>query len=326
MTRAVLMQCAGDPYVVAYFLRNYERVWADDVDELHVLCNGQSDPGIVAAIAAEVARVGGRFSSEPGRLIHGQATRKLVDGCDADLVLLIEDDAYIRDPGAVAAHFDRIEDGDADVFATPRGGMDPEIEAYARKKWAAEDLTSPEGNTGPGLWPCFVFCRLANLNATTRRFESWTWKPGQTIPGLDHTVAGREMTTDSFTTTAFELRAAGRRILPVVQHKELWNKTLPPEGAPWFHAGGLSNGDFLADDWDGGQARADIGGTNEGLDWAHRCWWWRRILDSSGSLLEPLQAGYRERLHRLIELTGIAEQVAAWTPILEPWINWDDQA
>mgnify|MGYP001593743775 FL=1 len=320
------MQAAGDPFIVDYWLKNYERVWADDVDELHVHFNGQTDPELVAFIKDRVTALGGRFTTEPGRLIHGQATRKLVEACTADAVLLIEDDAFIREPGAVAAQFARLEAGEADVFATPRGGMDPAIFEYACEKWANEDLTSPEGNYGPGLWPCFVFARLADLMATSRRFESWAWSPGQTIPGLEYTVpaSGSAMCTDSFTTTAFELRGAGLRIGPIVQYKELWNQDLPPEGAPWFHAGGLANGDFLKDVWDGGGARADIGGTNEGLDWAHRVWWWRRIVDSAGDTLAHLQPTYRKNLARLVDLTGVGDQVEEWTETLLPWISWDD--
>ena len=51
-----------------------------------------------------------------------------------------------------------------------------------------------------------------------------------------------------------------------------------------------------------------MGDSNEGRDWAHRFWWWRRIGHD-----------YNEHIAR----AGV--DVDYWTPIVEPWINWEDR-
>lgn len=323
MTRAALLQFPGDPFVGAYWFRNCARVWRDTVDQLDVFVNGQADQEVLAFLEDQTLQLDGRFRHQPGRLVHGEATRVLVESCEADLVMLIEDDAFIRRAGAVRAAFDAIECGATDVIGTPRGGMDPRIERAAVERWG--QFEEVNGGVGPGLWPCFLFARTADLLATSRRFESWSWQPGEVIPGLDYLVQHEVQTTDTFTTTTFELRGAGKRIEFCPQHKELWHKELPAEGAPWFHTGGLSNGEFFAGGGAFG-ARPGIGGTNEGLDWAHRIWWWLRCVDTAGNTLASHQERYRARLEELTEFLDVRAEVEEWTAILEPWISWDDRS
>lgn len=328
MTRAALLQLPGDPFVASYWARNFA-TWRHEVDALYVLVNGQTDAEAVDFIEDTLRAVApGKlvFGSQEGRLVHGQATRELVQACDEDLVMLIEDDAFVRDPSQVSQAFDKIEYGHCDVIGSPRGGMSPEVERAAVARWGSFEHAN--AGAGPGLWPCFLFARTKDLLDTSRIFESRSWGSGHVIPGLGQSFE-REVTTDTFTTTAFELRNAGARVDFCVQHKELWHKELPPEGAPWFHAGGLSNGWFLGS-WDGGGARPGLAGTNEGNDWAHRCWWWHRIAiaETTGDCeyLLAQQNEYLDKLEQLIGLMGVAEEVDAWTATLLPWINWDDWA
>lgn len=241
--------------------------------------------------------------------------------------MLIEDDAYVRDPTAVAEAFNAIERRAVDVIATPRGGMSPAVEAAAVARWGRSEFR--DGGSGPGLWPCFFFARNADLKSTSMTFHSHTWAPGDTIPGLEYRVVDEPVTTDTMTTIAFELRANSRKIGHCVQHKELWHKALPVHGAPWFHAGGLSNGDFLVDGPDGmgelsGEVRPYLGGSNEGNDWAHRIWWWRRCLAAGPDTLPKIP--YARRLQSLATFLGVDEEVARWNEVLPQWISWDDRA
>ena len=327
MSTAALMQCPGDPFVMSYWVRNCAQVWRDDVDTVKVFVNGQSDPDIIGVLRDMCRTIDAEFSWQEGRLVHGDATRILLESCKADEVFLVEDDAFVREPGAIARALRRVHSREVDVIATPRGGMSPEVEQAARAKWHDHDLSSPNGaDNGPGLWPCFFFARTADLMKTSRQFGSRTWHAGETIPGLGYDVT-HDVTTDTFTTTAFELRGAGARIEPCPQYKEVWDKDLPAWCAPWFHAGGLSNGDFLSEDWDGGGARADVGGTNEGRDWAHRIWWWRRCISTAPkTLLRDTQDAYAARIEALTDFLGVREDVEEWNETLLPWINWDDRA
>lgn len=321
MRSAALLPTPGDPYVFAYWARNYAKVWRGEVDELHVLVNGVADCAR-PAVERTLRYVGVQATVVRARIGHGEAIGQLLAGCDADMVVLVEDDGYVREPGAIADRIGRVwhEGG---VIGSPRGGMSPDLEQAALARWGP--VVGPDTSSGHGLWPCFLFARRDDLLATDRRFDARSWRRRAVVPGLEHTVAGESATTDTFTSAAFQLRAK----LPItleVQHKELWQKQLPPGGAPWFHAGGLSNGDFLADRWDGGGARAGIGGSMEGLDWAHRAWWWTRCLDTAGDLLLDNQPVYRARLERLVEFTGVRAQLEEWTETLLPWITWDDGA
>lgn len=92
---------------------------------------------------------------------------------------------------------------------------------------------------------------------------------------------------------------------------------------PWFHSGGLSNEMFFQ----GGRAlgaRPDLAGSNEGLDWAHRIWWWRRCLDSfDPDTLSGLQDDYRRRMRLAMIEMDVQSEVSAWTNDLLPWITWD---
>lgn len=323
-SRACLLPLPGDPFIGEYWLRNYERVWGNEVDKLYVFVNGQTDDRVIGYLRDRVDSLGGVFWSQSGRLVHGHAMRQLVQRCEEDLVLLMEDDAFVRAPGAVDSAFRLIEDDVVDFIGTPRGGMDPQIEAAAIAKWGQFERAG--GGSGPGIWPCFFFGRTADLTSTSQRFESWAWQVGDTIPGLEYLVEDRVQTTDTFTTTAFELRATGLRFASCVQHKELWDKDLAvyPDAA-WFHAGGLSNADFLRER--GAEvcgARLDIGGTFEGKDWAHRIWWWRHILNSSPSLFPELAPRYAQNLDQLEELTRTHEQVDEWNETAGDWASWDD--
>jgi hypothetical protein len=323
MNRAALLQCPGDPFLTAYWLRNYERVWNHTVDQLDVFVNGCIHQPTVEWIKAEVERLGGRFTYQPGRLVHGQATRVLVENSAADVVMLIEDDAFVRDSQAVDAAFWALETGITDVVATPRGGMDPEIERYSIEKWG--NFSKEGGGSGTGLWPCFFWAHRDTLMETSRRFESWAWNPGEVIPGLEYEVKDRVQTTDTMTAVAFELRGKGLRIKECVQYKELWDRVAPcPPDAPWFHAGGLSNCDPLDNAFYG--ARPGLGGNNEGLDWAHRLWWMRRCVDTAGRIQHELQDGYRANIEAAVDAMGIRAEYEDWTPKCLEWITWDDQA
>ena len=328
MKTAALLQLPGNPFALSYWLRNYERVWKGEIDELHVFLNGARNREALLACEAMVRSAGARWvPPNPNRLTHGYATQVLFDQCDADTIMLIEDDAFVRTPGAIAAH---LEWANYEcVVGSPRGGMSPTLEQPARDRWGA-DPVGPDGSYGYGLWPCFLFAPRSALAQVWRGFPAQTWPVGSTIPGLDYYCA-EEMHTDTFTASAFMLRDA----LPITvegQWKELWMHDLPEMQAlagydpPWFHAGGLSNEDFFNGGGALDNARPNIGGTNEGKDWAHRIWWIRHIvLSAPRDLLPDLRAHYLRRLDDLTREMGVGQEVDEWGKTEPPWINWDDE-
>lgn len=292
MKIACLLPTSGEPLLARYWCRNYEQVWKDEVDELHVLLNGYTDE------AANIYAAAGGIVTVTGRMGHGQALDILVRDSDADAVVFMEDDAFVRKPGVIMDRLWRVANGEDDVIGTPRGGMDPAIGAAAQEKWGT--IEGPDGSSGHGIWPAFFFARPKDLQAVQRLIcESFTWRAGETIPGLGYTCPS-EMCTDTMTAMAFQLRDKFR-ITPDVQYKELWQKECKGD-EPWFHAGGLAN--------DPASGRPDIGMDNlEGVDWAHRIWWWRRAgLDySKDAARMKVDPDY-------------------WNGKLEPWITWDDKS
>ena len=286
MTTAALLPTPGDPLLARYWVNNYRQTWRGEVDELHVLINGrwgaESIYGDVGALVTVTER----------RLGHGEAMRQLLDRCSADTVVFIEDDAFVRERGVMTERLRLAESGM--VVGCPRGGMDPAISVAAQQKWGP--VVGPDGSSGHGLWPAFLFARRDAFEATDKEFWSTTWSPGQTVPGLGYVVP-TSMTTDTMTSVAFQLRERFPISLDV-NYKEMDQKVFPGS-APWFHAGGLSN--------DPTSAREGMGDSNEGRDWAHRFWWWRRI-------------GHDYSEH----ITRAGVDVDYWTPIIEPWINWSE--
>lgn len=285
MKTVALLPTPGDPLLARYWLRNYG-LWCDEVDELLVLVNGQPET------AAIYEQAGAQVIASPTRVGHGEALDALLAVTDAERVVFVEDDAFVRRPGVIKERLDSLQPNE--VIGCPRGGMSPELHEEATKKWGT--VIGPDGSTGHGLWPCFLFAHTDDLRHC-QTFASRSWGPGETIPGLGYTCPS-VLQTDTMTAAAFVLRDRCRIRLDV-QYKELWQKDC--EGAePWFHAGGLSN--------DIASGRPDIGMDNlEGKDWAHRLWWLRRV-------------GH--------DVTPHAERMKVdpdyWTERLLPWITWDD--
>src|SRR5687767_5934940 len=96
--RAALLPTPGDPFMLAYWLRNFE-TWADHVDKLVVLVNG-FDPADHDELRRLIvnhgtpATVKAQFSER--RMGHDGALRWLLENTEADHVVLCEDDAYVR--------------------------------------------------------------------------------------------------------------------------------------------------------------------------------------------------------------------------------------
>jgi hypothetical protein len=297
MKTAALLPTSGDPYLAAYWCRNYERVWRGEVDELNVLLNGHP-------AAAETYRSVGANVTITAPIGHGQALNMLIAQTDADAIVTFEDDCFVRTPGAIRGRLARILSGEDEVIGCPRGGMSPEVEAASKAKWGWPE--GPDTSSGTGIWPAFLFARPSDLRAVEMlRCESLTWQPGDVIPGLDWTCPA-EMTTDTMTLMAFQLRAR-HRITPDVQYKEMWQKDYAAMKAltgepPWFHAGGMANELPHV-------GRPNIGmESNEGRDWAHRLWWRRHVGldDSADAARMQVDPDY-------------------WNGKAEPWINWNDQ-
>ncbi|MDP3972350.1 MAG: hypothetical protein Q8P61_05490 [Candidatus Nanopelagicales bacterium] len=325
MTRAAILPAGPDPFLLAYWFRNFARVWSSEVDELHVLVCGQADPTAQEYIVDRALAV-----SNPGlsvnirflkqRLDHGQALGLLMDRVTADHVVFLEDDAYVRRTGEIAARFHRLENG-VDVIGGPRGNASMEIIAAAETRFG-EVWTASSGESGHALWPCFLFARRDVLEATDRHYGARNWTTGEMVGGLNLT-ARSPLSADTFGSATYQLRANKARIEVESQYR-ITNTNQMREwvtDAPWFHVGSLSSGygNVLGDD-------AGSLSTNEyeGADWARRLSWWERFARTADGLPDHL-AHYRAEIASYVERARIGRSdIDGWTQAYQGWITWQE--
>ena len=311
--RAALLPTPGHPQMLAYWLRNFA-TWRNEVDELIVYVNG-ARPEDVAACWRMVTEAGGRFISSPDTAGHDGAMLRLLRETKADLIVLCEDDAYVRRPGSVEAAFARIQNGETDIVGSPRG------EDY---------ITSPVADWGPyrpgalrelrhGLWPAFLFARRADLLATDRFFGDRGFPRGGQIPGWGYVspdacayigIGAEFVHLDTFFATTFQLRNAGART-ELVHHVRVYDAAATEawlaEDPPWFHVTNLSTlWEVLAGtppeklpDW------APGGGL-----WTRRVAWWQR----TGINLEAFIS--RADIDR--------DELRRWHERFAPWVTWEE--
>lgn len=316
--RAALLPTNGNPFILGYWLRNFA-TWRDEVDELVVLVNmrrGQPDRGYDEEA---VKAVGGRMRFVADALGHGNAlSRLIVSETDADLVVLCEEDAFVRHPGSVWAAFNRIAAGRTDVIGSPRG------EDTRTVRWGPFDPSDVK-ELGRGLWPAFLFARRDDLLATKRQFGDLRWNLGEMLPGIGRPVdeamcryvgVGPErIHLDTFYATTWELRAKGLRT-ELVHHVRPWQAAAARrwlrDDPPWFHVTGSSAlGHVLA-----GTRHEDLPDRH---DWPRRVAWWQRVVDAVTDAPEREQALERFRSFRKhID----PDQVAAWDRVFDGWVTW----
>jgi hypothetical protein len=334
--RTALLQTPGEACTVAYWLRNFE-TWRDEVDQLIVLVNNLYYPDLRSFDQRAIEAVGGKVIFADGRVQHGDCIdRLLVEAQQLDpngLVVLVEDDDYVRRPGAVRAAFDRIEAGQVDVIGSPRyqDRISDPVETWG-------PLTTGRAEIGRVLWPTFLFARSTDLLATNRRFGYDTWQVGETIAGLGMEVTpelcayigtGAYAALDVFYGTSYQLRAAGLRIEHVphvrVLHPEPtieWVK----EDPPWVHATELSTilGAIMplypGDDAIPIEDVPDL--APGGGRWTRCVAWWERLARSN-----PDIPGHVERylgwLSRFSDMADVdRDEVARWQRRIDPWITW----
>lgn len=316
--RAALLPTTGDPFVVAHWLRNYD-LWRGEVDELVVLINSAAGDLPQARRAVEAA--GAKAVVLDVALGHGNAIKRLLDETTADLVVLCEEDAFVRHAGAVAAAFDRIEAGTVDVIGSPRG-EDKDGDSFI---WGEYDPTDPM-EVRRTLWPAFLFCRMADLRATEQNFGDRRWMVGDIITGLGPCtaemadivgVAPDRIHLETFAGTTFELRAHEKRI-ELVHHVRIAElaaaKHWLADDPPWFHITGSTTMPHVWGSLPPEQI-PDYG--PGGGQWVRRIAWWERMVRDSD---DPQRDGYLARFAAFRDRVGIdADAVTTWDGIYDGW-------
>lgn len=321
MSRAVLLPTPGDPFLLHYWLENYKRYYADEVNHLYVFLNTAFEKDIVDYALSLIENTPNATSIYVDHQIeHGDGINRLLDECKEDLVMLAEDDGYVFKKGLIDKCFRKIEEGRADLVGSKRQSCSSEISGEAKIFWNLS--YEGYGDQGCNFWPCFLFTSKENLIKTDRRFGARSWKQGDTVEALgNYVIKGKEAVGDTLVNTSLQLRAMGLRIETLPQYhgspydldEHAKNSGLWDGVAGWVHTGSLSSGinGVLIDD-----ELRPLGNKKiqypefpnychtdgERLEWERRVQWWQMFYDfSEPDKIVELRDSYGKAINRLIK-------------------------
>lgn len=333
MTRAAILPFPGDPFLISYWLRFYDEIWGGEVDQLYIYLNTFAEKAVVDYIKARVAKSKNiTFTYNPSQIEHGDAINHALDQVKEDLVMLIEDDAFIFRSGVVDRCFKTIESGEKDIVGSKRGSCSFEILNAAEAKWNIP--ATGFGDNGCNFWPCYFFTKTDILKKTSRRFGARAWHKGETIDPLQLVVEAPEVVGDTFVNTSLELRAMipEDRIAYVPQYHaspddidHFRKQVFLFDGkAPWTHIGSLSSGvgGVLRDNQNRALTKRFIepekgptvleawaNSDGEKREWERRVAWWATFYENAKDLNEEIVEFYDlygQAVQRIIDQYGLS--------------------
>jgi hypothetical protein len=238
----------GDPFILTHFVRNFDNIWAEEVDRLYIMLNmDHRMPKEVKEYNLNYLdaheKITPIYTEE--MLFQGAAIREILPIVQEDTLFLIEDDTVIVIKGQVDRGFRYIENGDAHVVGSPRFSCSKEILDASAEKYGLD--YSGYGDKGPNMWPNFFFIKKEHLLDTDMHFEPKQWEKGDRIEELDITAEGT-IAADVFVWLCIQLRAKGLKFKDIPQyhshphdlkdmrnHMNLWDGR-----CPWVHIGSLT--------------------------------------------------------------------------------------
>lgn len=245
-TRAALLPTPGDPFLINLWLKSFENIWSPEVDKLYVHVNSYLPKDVVLSLMNRLKKNPKIETLYDDRMMdHGNSLTKLVRRSSEDLILFLEDDAFILKKGAVDACFSAIENGPYDCLGSPRGSCTMKLFDRGMEKFGKPKIGH---DTGPHFWPNFFFCKRADLLKTDLNFGAHVFRVGDTVPALGYRVEETPMDGDTFVWMSLQMRGLGLRCGYIEQHKVHPNdfdehrrrdNCFNPK-AEWFHSGNLS--------------------------------------------------------------------------------------
>jgi hypothetical protein len=200
---------------------------------------------VMQMITTRLHEIGADLVPVPGLqhpLSHGEAMRRLVEYCEDDHVLLIDEDCLFLRPGEVERAFALIEGGECDIVAPAVDDATPEIVAHSKRAFG---LDAP-----PHFAPCPFYAAREVLVGTDLEFGERSWQQGDVIPLLDLVCQQQEF-MPTFIWTSIQMRARGARARHLVRHDGPDDPASDffLESPPWVHIGALAQGrDVLVDE------------------------------------------------------------------------------
>lgn len=343
-SRAALLPYPGDPFLINYWLRLYDRYWANEVDRLYIHLNSPIENEVVEYIEDRVLRSPNTvFIHSNSQMEHGDVIKQTLSQVTEKNVMLIEDDGFIFKMGIVNQCFHMIECGAFDIVGSKRGSCGAEIYNASMAHWKLHD--SGLGDQGPNFWPCFLFAPTSLLQRVDN-FGARAWKKGDYIPYIDHIMEAEIEASDTMVEASMQLRSMvmENRINYVKQYHghpddvEHFHKShsLFDGSAAWCHIGSLSSGvgGILADDQNRALARRKIdppkGPTKllngpqsdfERREYERRVQWWLTFWESrEWRKIDDFADAYKKAIDQIIDqyqlsLPRIRERQAVYRSI-----------
>lgn len=132
LKRATVVNFDGDPFMINFWLMNYQKKWCGEVDKIYLLMG--YNPGIATdEIRKYNKKLLNKFPeievfSFERIVIPEEANKILLERVKEDSVVLSESDAYVMEGGFVNASFNLIETGEADMVASEYRLIEPSLE------------------------------------------------------------------------------------------------------------------------------------------------------------------------------------------------------
>ena len=227
----------------------FDKFWGAEVDRLYIGFNSPIEETVLNYIKE-------LCSSRPKIILdiqiqqmdHGPTIDRLLDLCNEDYIMLIEDDGFIFKRGIVDLAFSKLESGEFDIVAGKRGSCSFEILKKAQEVYGLD--YEGEGDQGPNFWPNFFFCKRQDLLNTDRDFASYSFQKDTFYPELGGVITKDGEYGDTFVWACIQLRYMGVRFGQVPQKHASpyeFDDKLNSKGnwvspIEWIHGGSLSTG------------------------------------------------------------------------------------
>lgn len=252
MSRTVCLSAGGDPFLSSLVIKLWKERWYDEVDQFWIVYNNHA--GVPQEVVSEFLQ---RQSSDskiriiysPTGVGNGEPIRLVANSTKDDLIMLLEDDGFIFEPGYVKHNFERIEVGLYDAVGSPRGSCGQEVTDAMCKKYNID--ISGLGDKGVNFWPNFFFCKRADLLKTDLNFASKAFREGEYFKELNHTFVETNY-GDTFVWADIQMRYNGVRFGEVPQfhaspeeieyYENKSDKWADGVKKGWIHGGSLSSG------------------------------------------------------------------------------------
>jgi len=322
-SRAAILPFPGDPFLLNYWLKYFDKYWGNEVDKLYIYLNSPIEKPVVDFIRDLcLKRPKINFTYNPQQIDHGDVINRVLDIVTEDYVMLIEDDCFVWRDGVIKGCFELIERGEYDCVGSKRGSCSFEILNEAERIWGIP--TQGFGDQGCNFWPNLFFTKKSILLDTDRNFCGKRWGRGEIIPALQGYLCETDLHGDTFVNTSLQLRAKGYKFGYIPQYhgspddiEHYRSNIMMFDGnAPYTHVGSLSSGisGVLTDDQGRPLSRrlldepkSDLiqnycNSDGERREWERRVqWWFTFYLNAPIDELEEFKQLYFNAIQRIIK-------------------------